>query len=158
GKVLALGHAGHPNWRVTLWDLKEGKAVRTIDGNENRFVPALAFSPDGETLVASSFFNALTNAQLKLWDTTTGRERAQLGGHTRVALALACSPDGQVLASGSLDGTVRLWDAATGQERTVLQGQGRGGVSAVVFSSDSRTLVSAHRTGTIHIWDQSPNP
>ncbi len=42
--------------------------------------------------------------------------------HPSTVSAVAFSPDGRLIVSGSLDDTVRVWDAATGAQRRVLQG------------------------------------
>ena len=47
---------------------------------------------------------------MRLWDAATGEELVRLPGHTSYVYSLAFSPDGQTLASGSGDATVRLWD------------------------------------------------
>ena len=53
---------------------------------------------------------------IKLWDATTGRELLTLTGHTGWVMGLAFSPDGQWLASTSLDGTVKIWSLLPGNE------------------------------------------
>ena len=68
-----------------------------------KWVRALAFSPDGETLALAS------SKTIKLLDTATGGLRQTLEGHTGWINAVAFSPDGENLASGSLDCTIRLW-------------------------------------------------
>ncbi|MGC9084472.1 MAG: WD40 repeat domain-containing protein, partial [Anaerolineae bacterium] len=55
--------------------------------------------------------------------------------HTRGVLSVAFSPDGQKLASGSADRTVRLWDLATGEILHVLEGH-TDLVQSVTFSPD----------------------
>ena len=66
-------------------------------------------------------------------------------GHTGPVNSVAFSPDGQVLASGSSDGTIGLWDAATGSHIRVLGHPW--GVSSVAFSPDGQTLASGASDG-----------
>lgn len=73
-------------------------------------------------------------------------------GHTRDVVSLAISPNGKVLASGSVDTTIRLWDPATRQSVATLEGHG-GEVSALAFSPDSTMLASGEMYKKVKIWD-----
>jgi WD40 repeat protein len=66
----------------------------------------MAVSPDGRTL---AIFCA--SARIKLCDVASGREVATLHGHEAFGFGLTFSHNGQILASGSMDRTVRLWRA-----------------------------------------------
>ena len=59
---------------------------------------------------------------MKIWDSATGKELFALKGHAGRVASVAFSPDGQRLASGSRDQTVKIWDSATGKELFALKG------------------------------------
>src|SRR5262249_13530023 len=61
-------------------------------------------------------------AAILLWDLRTGTEKALLTGHRGNVAALAFSRDGRLLASASLDRSVKVWDVAAARERTTLTG------------------------------------
>ena len=83
-----------------------------------------------------------------------GQEIAVLQGHTDRVTSVSYSPNGQTLASGSLDRTVRLWDVSTRQELAILQGHADG-ITSVSFSLDGQTLASSSWDKTILLWDMS---
>src|SRR5207302_1355704 len=66
------------------------------------------------------------------------RAPVTLKGHTSFVFAVAFSPDGKTLASGSDDKTIILWNVATGMEQATLKGH-TDKVRSVSFSPDGKT-------------------
>jgi WD40 repeat protein len=64
---------------------------------------------------------------------------------------VAFSPDGQIVASGSDDKTIKLWDLQTGLEIATLSGH-ESYVESVAFSPDGKTLVSGGYDKTVKVW------
>jgi WD40 repeat protein/tetratricopeptide (TPR) repeat protein len=77
---------------------------------------------------------------VRLFDVATGTERFS-HAHGAAVHAVAFSPDGKTLVTGSGDGKMKLWDMATGQNPTVLAQPAP--VSIVEFSRDGQSLVVA---------------
>jgi WD40 repeat protein/tRNA A-37 threonylcarbamoyl transferase component Bud32 len=95
---------------------------------------------------------ALRQWEWHYWQGLCHSDLLTLRGHTDSVSTVAYSPDGQCLASASLDGTVKVWDAATGKELHTLRGPG-GPVYGVAYSPDGRRLASGHQEGTVRLWD-----
>ncbi|MDQ1294473.1 MAG: hypothetical protein QG608_2356, partial [Actinomycetota bacterium] len=78
--------------------------------------------------------------------------RCVLSGHTDWVNAVAFSPDGSLLATGSDDGTARLWDLTGEKPPTILSGH-TDRVLGVAFSPDGSLLASASDDGTTRLWN-----
>src|SRR5205823_13838231 len=107
GKTLASAGNGVP---IRLWQVSSGrKLAQLMDPGD--YVHSLAFSSDGQILASGS-------GSVRLWSLPTGKEIHPLAGHFEGHADpldhIASSPDGQLLASASSDGTIRLWHASTG--------------------------------------------
>lgn len=85
----------------------------------------------------------------KIW-----RYLRTLTGHSDIVKSVAISSDGETLATGSLDQTIKLWNLATGELLNTLT-EHTGGITCVTFSSDGQTLASSSSNpdGTIKLWD-----
>jgi WD40 repeat protein len=96
--------------------------------------------------------------EVRILDLASGREVApRLKGHGGNVFALTFSPDGERLATRSVDSTVRIWDLATGQETLAFKASSYVSRS-LEFVSDGRRLISAASDGTLRIWDATPVP
>ena len=65
---------------------------------------------------------------------------------------VAFSPDGQILATGGCDDTVKLWNAKTLREEATLRGH-TGDVQSLAFAPDGKTLATAGSDEKVKFWD-----
>lgn len=78
--------------------------------------------------------------------------RSTLKGHADVILRLSWAPRGDLLASCSVDRTVRIWDLATGAVLRTLTGHSEG-INQAAWSPDREMIATASFDRTIKIWD-----
>jgi len=75
-----------------------------------------------------------------------------LFGHRFFVYALAVTPDGKRVVSGSYDDTVKVWDLHTGREQFTFSGH-TGWVRAVAVTLDGRYAISGSHDHTIKMWN-----
>ena len=114
---------------------------------------AIIFAPE-TSIVRHMFKDRIPEwiCRLPKMHLTWSPELQKLEGHTGPVNAVAFSHDGRLLASASLDETIRLWNPATGEELQKLEGH-TNWVTAVAFSHNGQLLASASWDKTVRLWN-----
>jgi WD40 repeat protein len=141
-----------------LWDPKTGVLLATCQGHASKILKT-AFRPDGRRLVTAS-----ADGTVRQWDSATGREvEAPYDRHSDGVTFAAYSPDGEWIASGGFDYSIRVWRATGRQDIAVLHGH-TGVVTGIAFAPGGRRLASLSgylgldwtRDDTVRVWDVDP--
>jgi len=110
-------------------------------------VSSVSFSPNAkDNLIASSG----PDRTVRLWK-TDGTQWKIIEGHNDIVWTVSFSPDGQYVASGSADKTIKIWRSKEGTLVTTLKGH-QGQISNLSFSPDGQTIASASTDRTIRLW------
>ncbi len=174
GRTLAIAGLDR---QVRLIGAADRRVLATLSGFEGD-VFTLAFSPDSSTLVtggggtaslrpndivgsfASELMNVAKNmvgvsrqgGEVLLWDVASARRLRSLVGHPSTVSAVAFTPDGRLLATGSQDGSVGIWDAADGRARTTFRAGGSA-VLSLAFTPAADELAASAQDGAIRFFD-----
>jgi Tol biopolymer transport system component len=144
GRLIATSHEDRT---IRIWDSASRHMLREMKGH-SALARSCQFSPDDRLLASAA-------NDVRLWDVATGECRAVLDRHWDEVMAVAFSPDGTRLATGSRDTTVRIWDVEFGEEVAQLRGHSDY-VYALAFSPDGTVLASASGDTTVRLWDTVP--
>jgi len=148
-KHLAAGSLNSGEARI--WNLQTLEASSILIKDEST-IWSLAFSFNGTTLLVGGQQN------IRFCDLRNRRELpgTLLAGHSDMVKSVTISPDGQFIASGSADCSVRIWiaDSRPGSAVQPLQAH-NDGVASVAVSNDGRMIVSGSKDGSVFIWDVS---
>ncbi|MCA9053713.1 MAG: DUF1080 domain-containing protein, partial [Planctomycetaceae bacterium] len=171
-KAIALSHDGTRAFSGTsegegmfssmrIWDTATGQELRranrdhsvTNDGHgvEILLPGSVAISPDG-TQVLTGILSPADGNDLIVWDIRSGDVVRRFGKQATCASAVAYSPDGQRVYTGSRLGRIRSWDATTGADLQPLIGH-ESFVSSVDLSPDSRRLLTGGEDLSVRLWE-----
>jgi WD40 repeat protein len=135
---------------LQLYRKSDGQSLNIFkDRGKAALVTAVAFAPDNKT-IAGPLFDYQRSHPIILWDTQSGNEKQRLIGHNASVMAVTFSSDGKLLASGSMDKTVKIWNIEAGKLEKTFQTSHY--VERVSFSIDSTIIRSADQAGTVQQW------
>jgi WD40 repeat protein/DNA-binding SARP family transcriptional activator len=147
GAMLATGGWEGPSSTI-IWDPTRGDRPRVLPQapEQDLWGRTVDFSADGR-LVAGVAWD-----EVFVWSVEDDRIVGRL--HEQQVTALAFSPDGRRLATGSIEGSLKVWDAHTGRLVDSLTGN-LGQVLDLAFSPDGTSLATNSSDGTVRLWDVS---
>lgn len=156
---------------ILLWELKTLKELRLLNDSKGVFNHsgfwmrdrnALAFSPDGHSIVAAR--NTLKNESvfvLDVWATDSGEKNSSIPTesntieHTGTIAELAFAPGGELMASSGWDHSVRLWSFNTRQRVKVLHGN-PSEIWTLAFTPGGAAVITGGKDGTVRRWPIHP--
>lgn len=133
---------------IRRWRLPDLAEQRPIPVNKTG---NLEYTPDGRSLVLAAAYS------IQVRDAGSGELRREFGQHASDIRALAVSPDGKTVATGTVaDPAVRLWDIASGRPIATLTGHDDYVVD-LEFAPDGRRLASASADTDVGLWPVNPD-
>ena len=144
GRVIVAQKSGGRD--VWFWDVATGAVLGSYrTGSASGWVPVFRFTPDSKRLAVTA------NRLVVVLDVATRAQVQVLRGHEADVKAVAVSPDGSRLLTGSEDRSAILWDVATGRILAVYKGH-PGPVSLVAYSPDGQRVATASTDPLARVW------
>ncbi|XP_010550346.1 PREDICTED: F-box-like/WD repeat-containing protein TBL1XR1 [Tarenaya hassleriana] len=137
-----------------IWSIKQDTFVHDLR-EHSKEIYTIRWSPTGpgtnnpnqQLILASASFDST----VKLWDVELGKMLCSLNGHKEPVYSIAFSPDGEYIASGSLDKSMHVWSLKDG--KIVKTYTGEGGIFEVCWNSDGSKIAACFADNTVCVLD-----
>ncbi|KAF8958122.1 hypothetical protein BGZ46_002036 [Entomortierella lignicola] len=148
GLFLASGANGfYEDIAAKIWNLQKGTCLQVLEGHTRDFT-GLIFLPSNQRIVTGSCCRSI-----HLWEVQTGEKvhSFEVESDQAEVNAIACSSDGELLASSYEDYSLRLWNIETSECIRILSGQ-ESYTLGIRFSPDVKQLSMTTEQG-IKTWE-----
>lgn len=116
GSTMAAGGGeASRSGELTLWNVADGKLIRTFKDAHSDTVYGVDFSRDGKLLAS-----AAADKFVKVFDLATGEHVRSYEGHTHHVMDVSWKGDGTQLASAGADNAIKVWNAETGEQARTI--------------------------------------
>jgi transducin (beta)-like 1 len=146
GMMLASCSDDHT---AKIWTMQNGM-VQDLRGHTKEIYTCKWAMHGGKPLLCTASFDGT----VKVWDAAHGKELHTISRHNQAVYSLAPSPNGQLLAVGSLGGYVSVWKLSDGTLSSEFRGTGD--TFDVSWSADGTLLSSAYSSGSVRLTDGTP--
>lgn len=160
GGVTSVAFSPNGRWALSgsddrsmkLWDVNTGKEIRTFRGEVGGSITAVAFSPDGGSVISGGYLDQ----PIKLWEVATGKIIRTYQSSGQTIASLAFSLDGQRILAGYQDESgapvLKLFDAHNGKKIRNFHGT-QVAITSLAFSRDTNWIVSGSMDSMTRLWE-----
>ena len=147
-----------------VWEIAKKRLRHVFEGHEQE-IYSLDFSNDGRYIVSGSGDETmrvwdLSDASCRMITIETPTPRPASGSNPQNqnqdagVISVSISPDGSMVAAGSLDSVIRIWEVSSGILLDSLRGH-RESVYSVAFTPDGKGIISGSLDKSLKLWDLS---
>ncbi|NES91235.1 serine/threonine-protein kinase [Okeania sp. SIO2B9] len=131
---------------IKLWKLSTGELLDSFIASN--IVLSIAFNPKSNILAIGN-----VGGIINIWDLATGTISCSLSRHSNsiVSMPVVFSPNGDFIASGSDNRTIKIWHQKTCQLLYSIKNSR--GINVVAFSPDGKILASGSSDNVIKLWE-----
>lgn len=129
--------AGHPDGRVSIWNVKSGELVRLLNAHTKEVNSVQFILQDSRILTIGD------DQRARLWSTADWSEASVIEG---AAFSGGVSPDDRWLAAQDPEQAIWVWDLSTLQRVKQLTEAGKGGTQNMTFTADGKYIATAYST------------